>query len=57
MIFVVVKLIKRQPRADGSGSSGLRVLEESYARGDISREAYFERRAVLTGAPPPAPKP
>jgi putative membrane protein len=39
--------------------SALRILEERYARGEISREEFLERRAVLLGGsasqPPPPP--
>jgi putative membrane protein len=37
----------------------LRLLEERYARGEISREEFLERRAVLLQPPPrpPAPTP
>jgi putative membrane protein len=43
-----------------SSSPALRLLEERYARGEISREEFLERRAVLKGgsaapAPPTAP--
>lgn len=31
----------------------LRLLEERYARGEISREEFLERRAVLLQPPPP----
>jgi phage shock protein PspC (stress-responsive transcriptional regulator) len=33
-------------------SQAVRILEERYARGEISLEEYQERRAVLEGAPP-----
>jgi putative membrane protein len=36
----------------------LRLLEERYARGEISREEFLERRAVLLQPlPPPSPPP
>jgi hypothetical protein len=40
-------------------SPALRVLEERYARGEISREEFLERREVLlkASAPPPPPPP
>jgi putative membrane protein len=31
------------------GGPGIRVLEERYARGEITREEFLERRAVLGG--------
>jgi putative membrane protein len=33
----------------------LRLLEERYARGEISREEFLERRQVLLEAPAPPP--
>ena len=49
-------------RWPSSSSSALRTLEERYARGEISREEFLERRAVLqtmpaTGSPPPGEPP
>jgi putative membrane protein len=35
----------------------LRLLEERYARGEISREEFLERRAVLLQPPPQPPAP
>lgn len=35
--------------AGRGGGSALRVLEERYARGEIDREEFVERRRVLTG--------
>jgi uncharacterized membrane protein len=33
----------------------LRMLEERYARGEITREEFLERRRVLLDNPPPQP--
>jgi uncharacterized membrane protein len=39
-------------------SPGLDELDLRYARGEVTRSEYLERRADLTGtAPPPAPPP
>jgi uncharacterized membrane protein len=39
-------------------SPGLDELDMRYARGEVSRSEYLERRADLSGiAPPPAPPP
>jgi putative membrane protein len=35
----------------------LRLLEERYARGEITREEFLERREVLLQSPPPPPAP
>jgi len=35
--------------ADDSGVPAVRLLEERYARGEIGREDFIERRAVLGG--------
>ncbi len=52
LAVLFVKLLKSRPFTPSHGSSALKVLEERYARGEISREEYFERRAILTDASP-----
>ena len=54
LIVLLVKLLKSGPSFSHHSSSALQVLEERYARGEITREEYFERRAVLSGQPPAA---
>ena len=50
VIVLVVRLVRRSPaHAPPPQSSALAVLEERYARGEISREEFAERRAVLRG--------
>ena len=54
LIVLLVKLLRSKPSASvHHSSSALQVLEERYARGEITREEYFERRAVLSGGTPP----
>jgi putative membrane protein len=58
-ILVAAVLLLRQELPDLQHRFGeppaLRTLEERYARGEISREEFLERRRVLleTTAPPP----
>ena len=56
LISLIVLLVRgtRTP-APASGGPAVRLLEERYARGEISREDFLERRAVLGGRSPDAP--
>jgi uncharacterized membrane protein len=57
LVVVVVRLFSRSGQAQ-SARPALAVLEERYARGEILREEFMERRAVLLGqAPPSGPHP
>jgi putative membrane protein len=42
--------------ARASREPAVRLLEERYARGEITREEFLERRAVLDGTFPDAPR-
>jgi putative membrane protein len=48
VVMLIVRLVKSSP-GSAPRSSGLRVLEERYARGEITRDEFLERKAVLTG--------
>jgi uncharacterized membrane protein len=51
LIALVVVLLRGVRTAAGeSGEGPVRVLEQRYARGEITREEFLERRAVLGGS-------
>jgi putative membrane protein len=57
-ILVIAGIVVLLRSNTGRGSdSALRVLEERYARGEVSREEFLERRSVLTKDPPTAATP
>jgi uncharacterized membrane protein len=58
VLIALIVLIARGTRspARGSGGPAVRLLEERYARGEISHEEFLERRAVLSGSSPDAPQ-
>jgi putative membrane protein len=55
LIALVVLLVRgtRHPARDSRGAA-VQVLEERYARGEITREDFLERRTVLGGGSPGA---
>jgi putative membrane protein len=59
VVLLVASLVRNRPGAGRvTSSSAIRILEERYARGEISRDEFLERRAALTGSsttPPPPP--
>lgn len=58
IVVLVVRLIRGRGDGDHPARvSALDVLEERYARGEITAEEFAERRAVLLGREPPAPPP
>jgi uncharacterized membrane protein len=55
LIALIVLLVRgTRPAARDSGGPAMHLLEERYARGEITREDFLERRAVLGGASPGA---
>jgi putative membrane protein len=52
VVIIIVGLVRGRGPGGGttaSGTGALRILEERYARGEMSRDEFLERRAVLTG--------
>ena len=51
VIVIVVRLLRRDTHVGPTSpaSSALSLLEERYARGEMTREEFAERRAVLRG--------
>jgi putative membrane protein len=51
LIVLIIALLGGRRTASGmaAGGSALRLLEERYARGEIPREEFLERRTVLRG--------
>jgi putative membrane protein len=51
LLIVLLVMLVRVMVAGAPASAGpaVRVLEERYARGEITREEFLERRAVLGG--------
>jgi putative membrane protein len=51
LIALIVLLVRGvRSTAPASGGPAVRLLEERYARGEITREEFVERRAVLGGS-------
>jgi uncharacterized membrane protein len=51
LIALIVLLVRgTRTTSTASGGPAVQVLEERYARGEITREDFLERRAVLGGA-------
>jgi putative membrane protein len=53
LLIALLVLLARgiKTTAPGSRTSAIRLLEERYARGEVGREDFLERRAVLGGTP------
>jgi putative membrane protein len=56
LIALLVLLVRgMRTTARASGGPAVRLLEERYARGEITREEFLERRTVLGGGSLGAP--
>jgi len=53
--LIVLRVRGTRPAARDSGGPDAHLLEERYARGEITREEFLERRTVLGGSSPSAP--
>lgn len=49
IILTMLKYLLSWPRRPGRGSRALEILDEAYARGEMSREEYLQKRADLKG--------
>jgi putative membrane protein len=57
VIALIVFLVRAtRSSAGNSGLPAVRLLEERYARGEISREDFIERRACSAGSPAASPR-
>jgi putative membrane protein len=57
VVMIIVGLV-RGGGGRGRTSSSVRILEERYARGEIDRDEFLERRRFLLGEEaPPTPPP
>ncbi|HEX2031329.1 MAG TPA: SHOCT domain-containing protein [Actinomycetota bacterium] len=49
VVVLLVAVLRRRPHGGGGATSAIRLLEERYARGEITRDEFLERRQVLLG--------
>lgn len=47
IVVAIVKLVSGGSGGPGGGNSSLRILDELYAKGEITRDEYLERKSVL----------
>jgi putative membrane protein len=53
LVIAGIVVLLRSTAGRGGSDAALRVLEERYARGEIPREEFLERRSVLTKSADP----
>lgn len=44
LLFAAIKYLMRRPGPAGAGKSALDILDEAYARNEISRDEYLQKR-------------
>ena len=47
MLLALFKYLLSWPRRSGKGSRALEILDEAYARGELGRDEYLQKRADL----------
>ena len=52
LVIAGIVALLRSHSGRGGSDSAVRILEERYARGEIPRDEFLERRSVLTKSPP-----
>jgi putative membrane protein len=53
VVMIILGLVRGGGTRRGVGSGSVRILEERYARGEIEREEFLERRRHLLGESSP----
>jgi putative membrane protein len=57
VVFIASMVRNRPGPVPGRVPAAIRILEERYARGNISRDEFLERRTALEPSHPPSPPP
>jgi len=47
LLLAAIKYLAAGSRSDGQGKTPLEILEEAYARGEISRDEFLQKRDDL----------
>ncbi len=51
LVILAIAALVKPNRSTSSAEGALQLLEERYARGEITRDEFMERREVLRGGP------